>query len=78
MVLTHLLDPMGPHWSQDGPYGVPTMIWRHNRNFHFLQKIDDRGGSWKCEFWGMVIFYGSDPFFGANGVRLGKKNGSEP
>ena len=35
--------PMGPHWPQDGPKGFPTVIWRHKRNFHFLQKIDDRG-----------------------------------
>ena len=41
-VLTHFLDPMGPNWPQDGLYGVPTVIWRHNRNFHFLQKIYDR------------------------------------
>ena len=34
---------MGPHWPQDGLYGVATVIWHHNRNFHFLQKIDDRG-----------------------------------
>ena len=33
---------MGPHWPQDGLYGAPTVIWRHNGNFHFLQKIDDR------------------------------------
>ena len=34
---------MGPPWPQDGFYGVPTVIWRHNRNFHFFLKIDDRG-----------------------------------
>ena len=34
---------MGPYCPQDGPYGVPTVIWRHNRNFRFSQKIDDRG-----------------------------------
>ena len=36
------LDPMGPHWPQDGLFGVPTVIWRHNRNFHFMGKIDDQ------------------------------------
>ena len=57
---------MGPHWPQDGPYGVPTVICRHNRNFHFLGKIEDRGDSRKFEFWRMVIFCGFDPFFGPN------------
>ena len=56
-VLTHFLDPMGPHWPQDGPF-----------NFHFFRKIDDRGIVKK--FWGMVIFYGFDPFFGPNGTPL--------
>ena len=57
---------MGPHWPQDGPWGVPTVIWRNNRNFDFLRKIDSQ----KFEFWGMVIFYGFDPFFGPNGTPL--------
>ena len=36
--LTHFIAPMGPHWPQDGPLGVPTVIWRHNRKFDFLPK----------------------------------------
>ena len=43
---------MGPHWPQDGPYGVPTVVWRHNRNFHFFWKNRWR----KFEFRGMVNF----------------------
>ena len=57
---------MGPHWPQDGPWGVPTVIWRNNRNFDFLRKIDSQ----KFEFWGMVTFYGFDPFFLPNGTPL--------
>ena len=38
-----IFDPMGPHWPQEGLYGVPTVICRHNRKFHFLGKIDDHG-----------------------------------
>ena len=30
--------PMGPHWPQDGPYGVPTVICHHNRKFDLLPK----------------------------------------
>ena len=52
---------MGPHWPQDEPYGIPTVIWRHNGNFSFLRKIDDQKFEWprgsqNFEFWGMVIF----------------------
>ena len=50
---------MGPHCPRDGLYGVPTVIWRYNRNFHFLRKTVNR----KFAFWGMVIFDGFDPFF---------------
>ena len=57
---------MGP---QDGPQVVPTVIWHHNHNFHFLRKTDDRGGNRKFEFWDMVIFYGFDTFFGPNGTH---------
>ena len=46
-VLTHFVNPVGPHWPQDGPWGVPTMIWRHNRNFHFFLKIRWPRGSRK-------------------------------
>ena len=35
--------PNGTPLAQDGPKWVPTVIWCHNRNFHFLRKIDDRG-----------------------------------
>ena len=60
---------MGPHWLQDGLYGVPTVMWRHNRNFHFFGKIDVRGNR-KFEFWGMVISFTFDPCFGPNGTPL--------
>ena len=113
MVWTLFLDPMGPHWPQDGLYGVPTVTWRHNHNFHFFffnhgnflrfwpifftqwdptgPKMGPMGsppwfgaitvtsifweksmtagrGTRKFEFWGMVIFYGFDPFFLPNGT----------
>ena len=32
------LDPTGPHWPQDGPYGVHTVIWRHNLKVEFGPK----------------------------------------
>ena len=47
MVIFYDFDPFfGPNGTplpQDGLYGVPTVIWRHNRNFHVLGKIDHRG-----------------------------------
>ena len=53
------------HWPQGGPKGVPTVILRQNRNFQlpFLGKNLWPRDSRKFEFWGMVIFYGFDPFF---------------
>ena len=47
------------------PRGVPTVIWRHNRNFDFLRKIDDQ----KFEFGGMVIFYGFNLFLDPMGTQ---------
>ena len=60
---------MGPHWPQDGPQVFPTVIWRHNRKFDFLPKSMTAEYS-KIRIWGMVIFYGFDPFFGPNGTPL--------
>ena len=54
--------PLTPRWT----LGVPTVIWRNNRNFDFLRKIDSQ----KFEFMGMVIFYGFDQIFGPNGTPL--------
>ena len=62
-VLTHFFYPMGPHWPQDGPYGVPTVVWRHNRNFQFFWKNRWPRGYRKFKFSGMVIFKVLTHFF---------------
>ena len=51
--------PLAPNWF----LGVPIMIWRHNRNFHFFAKNWWPRCSRKFELWGMVVFYGFEPFF---------------
>ena len=54
--------PLAPRWTLGGP---------HHVKFDFLRKIDDPfWGSQKFEFWGMVTFYGFDPFFGPNETPL--------
>ena len=59
--------PNGTPLAQDGPKWLATLIWRHNRNFHFLRKMEN------IEFWGMVIFYGFDPIFLPNGTLLASR-----
>ena len=42
--------------------------WRYNLDLYFFRKIDDRKVVEKFEFWGMVIFYGFDPFLDPMGT----------
>ena len=60
---------MAPHWPQDGLYGVPTVIWHHNSNFHFLGKIDDLGYR-KIRIFGHGNFLRFWPIFLLNGTPL--------
>ena len=47
MVIFYGFDPFfGPNGTplaQRWALGVPAVIWRNNRNFHFLRKTDDLG-----------------------------------
>ena len=57
-----LFYPMGPHWPQDGhTWGSPPWFGAITLKSNFGRNRWPRG-SWKFEFWGMVIFYGFDPF----------------
>ena len=58
--------PIGP---KKDPRGSPPWFGAITVKSNFGQNWW-RGGSRKFEFWGMVIFYGFDPFFGTNGTPL--------
>ena len=59
-------DPIGPKMD---PRGSPPWIGAITVNSIFCPNRWPRS-SQKFEFWGMVIFYGFDPFFGPNGTPL--------
>ena len=57
--------PLAPIW----PLGVPPWFGAITLRWDFGLNRWPRG-SWKFEFWGMVIFYGFDPIFEPNGTPL--------
>ena len=66
MVIFYGFDPFfgpnGTHWPQDGhTWGSPPWFGAITVKSTFGRNRWPRG-SWKFEFWGMVIFYGFYPF----------------
>ena len=63
------LYPMGPIGPKMDTRGSPQWFGAITVKLYFGWNRWPRG-SRKFEFWGMVIFYGFDPFFGPNGTPL--------